>query len=199
MNDASSNPVRISSRKHAIPYAVAALIVAQSLWSADLAREFASPPDSARMWTWWFWLGDKVDEASITADLEALKAQGMAGVTVYSLSGPGVPGKGPDYMSPPWRALFQHTLKEAERLGLGLSTMLCSGWNAGGPWVQPERACKRHVHSELTLAGPRHFQGRLPQPSADKRLTRTNIDAYKKDSVLLDSGLLGPVTLQVAP
>ena len=96
------------------------------------------------MWTWWFWLGDKVDEASITKDLEELKAQGIAGVTVYSLSGPGVPGKGPNYMSPEWRELWKHTLKEADRLNLGVSTMLCSGWNAGGPWIKPEQACKRH-------------------------------------------------------
>ena len=47
-----------------------------------LVAGFVQPPDSARMWTWWFWLGDKVDRADITADLEALKAQGMAGVTV---------------------------------------------------------------------------------------------------------------------
>ena len=47
-----------------------------------------------------------MDRASITADLEALKAQGMAGVTVYNLSGPGVTTKGPDYMSPEWRELF---------------------------------------------------------------------------------------------
>ena len=140
--------------------------------AGDLGKEFASPPDSARMWTWWFWLGDKVDKASITADLEAMKAQGMAGVTVYSLSGPGVPGKGPDYMSAEWRELWKHTLKEADRLGLGVSTMLCSGWNAGGPWIKPEQACKRHVHSELTLDGPQPFKGKLPLPGSDQRFYR---------------------------
>ena len=67
--------------------------------AGDLKKEFATPPDSARMWTWWFWLGDKVDHASITADLEAMKAQGVCGVTVYSISGPGVNGKGPDYIA----------------------------------------------------------------------------------------------------
>jgi hypothetical protein len=124
------------------------------------------------MWTWWFWLGDKVDENSITADLEALKAQGMAGVTVYSISGPGVPGKGPNYMSPEWRALFRHTVKEADRLGLGVSAMLCSGWDAGGPWIKPEQACKEHVSTELVVTGPQHFKGKLPQPAADPRFCR---------------------------
>ena len=134
-----------------------------------LQHEFANPPDTARMWTWWFWLGDKVDKASLTADLEALKAQGMGGVTVYSLSGPGVETKGPDYMSPEWRELFKHTVKEADRLNLGVSAMLCSGWNAGGPWIQPAQACKRHVSAELVLTGPQHFTGKLPLPKADPR------------------------------
>lgn len=140
--------------------------------SGDLEKDFGTPPDSARMWTWWFWLGDRVDEKSITADLEALKAQGMGGVTVYSISGPGVPGKGPNYMSPEWRGLFRHTLREADRLGLGVSAMLCSGWNAGGPWITPEQACKQHVSSELVVTGPQHFQGALPQPAADPRFYR---------------------------
>jgi hypothetical protein len=139
-------------------------MIGTALATGDLAHEFSNPPDSARMWTWWFWLGDKVDKTSITADLEALKAQGIAGVTVYSLSGPGVPGKGPNYMSAEWRDLWKHTLKEAERLGLGVSTMLCSGWNAGGPWIQPDQACKKHVSSELVLTGPQHFKGKLPMP-----------------------------------
>ncbi|MCX6880373.1 MAG: glycosyl hydrolase [Verrucomicrobia bacterium] len=135
----------------------------------NLAKNFASPPDSARMWTWWFWLGDKVDAASITKDLEALRAQGVAGVTVYSLSGPGVPGKGPNYMSPEWRELWKHTLNEANRLNLGVSTMLCSGWNAGGPWIKPEQACKQHVSAEIILDGPRHFKEQLPMPAGDPR------------------------------
>jgi hypothetical protein len=123
------------------------------------------------MWTWWFWLSDRVDTKSITADLEALKAQGIAGVTVYSLSGPGVDTRlrGPDYMSAGWRELFKHTVSEARRLGLGVSTMLCSGWDAGGPWITPELACKQHTHSELVVSGPRHFHGELARPAGDSR------------------------------
>ena len=110
-----------------------------ALPAGSFEQSFLLPPDSARMWTWWFWLSDRVDTKSITADLEAMKAKGFGGVTVYSLSGPAVDARlrGPDYMSPGWRELFQHTVREAQRLGLGVSTMLCSGWNAGGPWITP--------------------------------------------------------------
>ena len=143
------------------------LLLSGAVLAGDLQKEFASPPDSARMWTWWFWLGDKVDKESITADLEALKAQGIGGVTVYSLSGPGVNTKGPNYMSPEWRELFKHTVKEADRIGLGVSAMLCSGWNAGGPWIKPEQTCKKHTSSELVLVGPQHFKDKMPLPKSD--------------------------------
>ena len=124
-----------------------------ALATGNLEPSFLSPPDSARMWTWWFWLSDRVDTRSITADLEAMKAQGIGGVTVYSLSGPGVDTRlrGPDYMSPGWCELFQHTVREAKRLGLGVSTMLCSGWDAGGPWITPEQAVE--LGDWLTLWG----------------------------------------------
>jgi len=126
------------------------------------------------MWTWWFWLSDRVDTRSITADLEAMKAQGIGGATVYSLSGPGVDTKlrGPDYLSPAWRELFRHTVKEATILGLGVSTMLCSGWDAGGPWITPELACKKHTHTELVLDGPQHYYEELQYPPSDPRFYR---------------------------
>ena len=58
------------------------MLLSGSAPAGDLKKEFADPPDSARMWTWWFWLGDKVDRASITADLEAMKAQGITKVAM---------------------------------------------------------------------------------------------------------------------
>lgn len=138
----------------------------------DLEKHFSSPPDSGRMWTWWFWLNDKVDTVSITADLEAFKAQGIGGVTVYSIGTTGMTDRGPNYLSAEWRELWKHTLREADRLGLGVSTMLCSGWNAGGPWIKPDQACKRHAQAEVILAGPRHYRERLPLPQGDNRFYR---------------------------
>ena len=46
--------------------------------------------------------------------------------------------------SPPWRELFTHALREADRLGLEIGLNLQSGWNLGGPMVTPDRAAKTH-------------------------------------------------------
>ena len=47
------------------------------------------------------------------------------------------------FMSAEWRELYKHAVREADRCGIVLSVNLCSGWNAGGPWVTPEHAAKK--------------------------------------------------------
>jgi hypothetical protein len=67
-------------------------------------------------------------------------------------------------MSPPWRELYVHAVREADRLGIVLGVNLCSGWNAGGPWVTPEHAAKKLVASQTPIKGPAHVTVLLPQP-----------------------------------
>ena len=67
-------------------------------------------------------------------------------------------------MSEPWREHFRHAVREAGRLGLKMSVNLCSGWNAGGPWVQLDDAIKHLVTAEITVQGPAKLDRMLPQP-----------------------------------
>jgi len=55
--------------------------------------------------------------------------------------------------------------EEADRLGLTLGLNLCSGWNAGGPWITPEYASQRLYWSETRVEGPRRFDAELPVPA----------------------------------
>ena len=147
--------------------------------AAELAKGFQKPPDSARPWVWWFWLNDNVTKATITADLQELKDKGIGGVTVYSLAAlQGHVASGPHFMSPQWRELFRHTVREADRLGLGVSLMPCSGWNAGGPWIAADDACKKFVQSKLTVKGPRKFAEKLPRPPMLERYWDVNVQAF---------------------
>lgn len=119
-----------------------------------LERAFLYPPDSSRAWVYWWWLDGAASAAGITADLESMKAQGIGGVLLFDagLGGPRAP-KGPLFMSEEWRVNFRHAVKEAARLGLDLSVNLCSGWNAGGPWVSRELAIKDLVWRETIVEG----------------------------------------------
>ena len=149
----------------------------------DLIQGFQSPPSSARMWADWFWVNDNVDKEHITADLEAMKARGYGGASVFGIHCAPSMERGPGYMSPEYRALFLHALKEAARLDLGIHYNLCSSWDAGGPWIDPEHGCKRLTTSELVLTGPQHFKGPLPPPPADKRLYRdVAVQAFRTKS-----------------
>jgi hypothetical protein len=106
-----------------------------------LRHSFQQPPDAAKPWAYWWWLDGAASREGITADFEAMKRQGIAGLLLFDAGegGPGAP-KGPLFMSESWREMFRYTLREADRLQLDLGVNLCSGWDAGGAWVTPEYA-----------------------------------------------------------
>ena len=43
-----------------------------ALSADELAKGFAVPPDSAKPWTYWFWINGNITREGITADLEAM-------------------------------------------------------------------------------------------------------------------------------
>ncbi len=126
----------------------------------DLAKDFVSPPESAKPWVnmWWF---DRITPANITQHLEELKAKGVGGAMVIDLGNmPGAP-----YMSDKWRELFRHAVREANRIGLKLGVNTCPGWPSGGPWITPENSSWMWVSSETVIQGPQKFSGKLREPN----------------------------------
>ena len=112
-----------------------------------LEKAFLDPPDASKPWAYWWWLNGDVSREGITRDLEEMKRQGINGVLVFHAGGDvGVP-IGPRFLSPEWIELFQFAVKEAARLGMEMSVNVCDGWDAGGPWIEPEQAAKRLVFS----------------------------------------------------
>lgn len=148
-----------------LPPVLRPVVAARIEGGADaLERAFQAPPDTSRSWVYWWWLDGAVTKAGITADLEAMTRQGINGVLLFDagFGGPRAP-KGPRFMSDEWREYFRHAVSEAARLKLEMSVNLCSGWNAGGPWVTRDDAIKHFVWNELTIEGPQYFDGELPR------------------------------------
>ncbi len=155
----------------------------------DLTHGFQNPPNSAKPRVYWWWLMSLVSKEGITKDLEEMAAKGIGGVLIFDCAGVGMPmPAAPSFMSPGWRENFRHALHEADRLGLEVSVNLCSGWDAGGPWITPDHASKHFQQSELIA------DASLPP---EKRLTMTS-QRFDPKASLLNSGLLGPVTVQTA-
>ncbi len=141
-----------------------AAAVSETQPAADLRAAFATPPRGARPWVYWFWMDGNLSREGITADLEAMARAGLGGVIIMEVD-VGVP-KGPvKFMSPEWRQLFKHVVREAERLGLQITLNAGPGWTgSGGPWVKPEQSMQHLVASAVEVAGPGQFRDRLPQP-----------------------------------
>jgi hypothetical protein len=142
----------------------------QSVTTASLESGFRNPPPEARMRCYWWWLNGNTDEQTITRDLEAMKANGYGGVLLIDAGGAEEGGHdpvpaGPTFGSAEWRVLFLHALKEADRLGLVISLTIQSGWNLGGPTVQPKDAAKTITWSRISVEGPTRIHQTLPYPA----------------------------------
>ena len=140
-------------------------VIAQN--SETLSRSFISPPDNAKPRVYWWWLFNRLDKEGITRDLEEFKAKGISGVNLICTGGyAGLePLPGVEYQSPEWWELFRYAVKEAKRTGIELGFNLSAGgWTMQGPWVTPDHAMKKVVHSELKVTGPKKINEVLKQP-----------------------------------
>lgn len=147
--------------------ALATSLVSAPVPLADtLAQRFANPPASAKPHTWWHWMDGNVSKEGITADLEAMAKAGIGGAQMFTVA-VGIPSGPVGYMSPEWRALTAHAVREAERVGIELCLHNCAGWSSsGGPWISPEHAMQVLAWSEETVSGPARFSKTLAVPKA---------------------------------
>jgi hypothetical protein len=135
--------------------------------------QFRKPDTKYGPSCFWWWLNGNVTKASISRDLEEMRAKGFRGALIFDAGGAEQQGNGavpagPLFGSAEWRNLFRHAVEEASRLGLELALNIQSGWNLGGPDVQPEEAAKlitwsSHIVSDgedaSVLPLPEHRQG----------------------------------------
>lgn len=130
----------------------------------DLAAGFRRPPDSARPWVYWYFMDGNMTREGLTADLEAMQQAGIGGAIFLEVD-LGLPRGPVEFMSPAWRELFAHAVREADRLGLEIALGSGPGWcGTGGPWVKPEQSMQHLLAGETNVAGPVRFNGVLPRP-----------------------------------
>ncbi len=163
---------------------ILALVLLSVLCSAPadpLVEGFRTPPLSARPHTWWHWMDGNVTKEGLTADLEAMKQAGIGGAQMFTVS-QGIPPGPAGYMSPLWRAMTTHAVKEAGRLGIELCIHNCAGWSSsGGPWITPENAMQVVAWSTTTAHGPSHFSAILPPAKAPQVYAK--VDYYRDIAV----------------
>ena len=119
----------------------------------ELEQHFAAPPDESKPWCYWWWLNGSASKEGITRDFEEMRKQGIGGALLFDAGEAASVARGPAFMSTEWRELFKHAVREANRCGIVLTVNLCSGWNAGGPWVTHEHAAKKLVARRRSSKG----------------------------------------------
>ena len=131
-----------------------------------LTEAWTHPPQSAKPWTYWYWMNNSVSKEGITRDLEAMADHGIGGVYLFSIGGgkalvdPPVPS-----LSPAWWEHIDHALGEADRLGIKIRLNACDGWaTAAAPTITPELSMQELVWSKAIADGGRLFDGGLRQP-----------------------------------
>jgi hypothetical protein len=130
-----------------------------SVTSADtLSETFRHPPEKAKPWCYWYWVAGDITADGITKDLENMAEIGIAramignvNVGVKTNNGEAAPVK---ILSPEWRELKMHALREAKRVGVDIYFFNCPGWSqSGGPWIKPEQSMRRVIWQEFDSGG----------------------------------------------
>ncbi len=127
---------------------VSIIVCAQSLKPA-----WPSVNRETKPWTRWWWHGSAVTKEGITAEMEAYKNAGLGGLEITPIYGVyGMEKQFVNYLTPQWMELLVHTLKEAERLDMGVDMATGTGWPFGGPWVTDKDACKNLEFKTYTIS-----------------------------------------------
>ncbi|WP_316807885.1 glycosyl hydrolase [Pedobacter agri] len=116
---------------------------------------YAQKNENTKPWVFWYWVKGAVSKEGITADLEAMKTNGIAGAYLMSIQGP---DKTPVYsppavqLTPEWWKLVEFAMDEAKRLNLKIGMHVSDGFAlAGGPWITPELSMQKVVWSKLSI------------------------------------------------
>ncbi len=149
-------------------------LAAPTVDAASLEADFHNPPVTALPYVWWHWMGPNFSKDGITKDLEAMKASGIGGATIFNLTSsveethaPTENNPWPDqtYRSPKYWEAIRHAAAEADRLGLEIGLHNTPGWSTtGGPWIDEERSMQRLAWSSIEVAGGANVVLKLPVP-----------------------------------
>jgi hypothetical protein len=107
-----------------------------------------------KAWTRWWWHGSAVTKADLTAVMEQYAAAGLGGLEITPIYGVrGGEREFIPYLSPQWVEMFDHVLREADRLGMRVDMSTGNGWPFGGNWVDADAACRNLVLETYEVAG----------------------------------------------
>lgn len=111
---------------------------------------------TAKPWTYWWWMGSAVDQENIQKQLSDFAEAGLGGVHIIPIYGArGFEDRFLSFLSEEWFAMVDYTIKEAQKLNMGVDLTLGTGWPYGGPWISPGFAAQKLVTREFSVMNSR--------------------------------------------
>ncbi len=150
---------------------------------------------ATKPWTRWWWLGSAVDEENITQLLEAYCEAGIGGVEITPIYGAqGEELRDIPFLSDKWIAMLRHTVREAQRLGMGVDMPTGTGWPFGGSQVTDELA-----EDKLVVEALRVRTKRLSLPTDGSKPQAITAYSESGETLLLTDFLRGDGKLDWTP
>ncbi len=122
---------------------------------SDTEVQWPESTAEARPWTRWWWPGNAVDSGNISRELQEMANAGIGGVEITSIYGiRGEEDRDLKYLSSEFNEALNFTIKEANKLGMGVDLPPGSGWRLGGPFVPEEKGLwSLRMHSYAVAGG----------------------------------------------
>ena len=139
--------------------------------------------------TRWWWLGNAVDKANLTYNLNELGVAGIGTVEITPIYGVQKNEANEiQYLSPIWMNMLQHTISETKRLGMQTDMNTGTGWPFGGPEVTLEDAASKLLINEYKAKGGEDFTSViLPEDKKQQgRASLSRVMAYGQDNRVLE-------------
>lgn len=155
--------------------------------------------EDSRPWCYYWWLKGNVSEELLTADLEEMAAKGFGGILLCDSRGywddanttrhvPVPLEIKYEFMSPEWRKLIVHVVKEAHRLGMQVSMNIANtGGQLRGPWDLGADGPKELIWTEQNINGPKRVEIPLTAPAEER---------FFQDVALMAVRITSPVNVE---
>ena len=120
--------------------------------SEELLKEFQAPPQTAKPFTWWHWVGGNISESGIEKDIEAMANVGLGGVQLFNVTPTALVDGRIKYGSDEWKELVVKAAKLAKSKNMHFTMANCGGWaTMGGPHITPDYAMRQIVWTQTRI------------------------------------------------
>ncbi|KGE14939.1 glycosyl hydrolase [Sphingobacterium deserti] len=130
--------------------------------------------EQAKPWVVWYFMHASYSKEGITADLQAMAANNIAGAyftPIKAKTNPPLFEPASETLTPEWWEMFRHIVSEAKKYNIKIAMFPNDGFaTAGGPWITPEKSMQKIVAADTVVSsnGKKKLRVQLPQPERNE-------------------------------